>query len=52
VEGAVKMEYEVTPDDVGSKLHFVYQPVSDAGAAGEEQFAETEGVQAGGLVVL
>lgn len=47
IEGAAEMEYEVTSDDVGSRLRFEYQPVSEAGAVGESQFAETEVVQAG-----
>lgn len=49
IEGADQMEYEVTSSDVGFKLQFHYQPLSEAGAIGEAQLAETEVVQAGGL---
>ncbi|GAQ78250.1 AIR9 protein [Klebsormidium nitens] len=46
IEGADQTEYEVTSSDVGSKLQFHYQPLSEAGAVGEAQCAETEVVQA------
>ncbi|KQK21044.1 187-kDa microtubule-associated protein AIR9 [Brachypodium distachyon] len=47
IDGAEGMEYQLTIDDIGSSLVFMYTPVTEEGSKGEPQCAMTDFVKAG-----
>lgn len=52
IPGAEEEEYQLTLDDIGSCLVFMYTPVTEEGAKGEPQYAITDYVKAGKRLMI